>query len=63
MAVQTASRETDGEAPARLAAALDAAAAALREPGNAHALIQAVAETLPELRNAAKIAAEAARDG
>lgn len=59
MAVQPASGETDGEAPqTRLARALDVAEAALEEPGDAHARIQAVAETLPELRAAAKAVAD-----
>jgi hypothetical protein len=64
MAVQPAPKialgETDGEAPhSRLARALNLAEAALAEPGDAHARIQAVADALPELRAAAK----AARDG
>ncbi|MDX2276111.1 MAG: hypothetical protein NW206_11740 [Hyphomonadaceae bacterium] len=49
----------EGEAPARLAAALDLAEAALKSTEGAHARIQAVAETLPELASAA----QAARDG
>ena len=60
MAVQPASGEPDGEAPhRRLARAMDVAEAALKEPGDAHTRIQAVAETLSEVCAAAK----AARDG
>jgi hypothetical protein len=64
MAVQPASGDADGEAPqTRLAKALDVCEAALAEPGDVHARIQAVAETLPALRAAAQAASKAAPDG
>jgi hypothetical protein len=63
MAVQPDSGATDGEAPQRLAKALDVCEAALAEPGDTHARIQAVADALPELRAAALAASGAVRHG